>query len=225
VENIVVVEDLLTPVDFEVGAPHYIRSQTSINLIVYNHLQGTGEFYIENSGSGDLYFDIEPETVAPPNAWLSVSPPSGIVPPNETFAVTINVLADTTDNGAFDFFGELHVATNSCPGTTDTVLVIASVLDVENAPAGIPSEFALYPAYPNPFNASTALRFDVPYDIHLNLEIFDINGRSLFVPASGFYTAGSHTVTLNFSGQASGLYVARLTAHGAALSRKLILLK
>ncbi|RKY56991.1 MAG: hypothetical protein DRP89_00360 [Candidatus Neomarinimicrobiota bacterium] len=41
----------------------------------------------------------------------------------------------------------------------------------------IPEKFALYPAYPNPFNAATTIRFDLPEPAEANIKIYDILGR------------------------------------------------
>ena len=55
------------------------------------------------------------------------------------------------------------------------------------------------------------------------LEVFDLAGRSVARPVDGFKTAGRYTATLQAKGLAPGVYVARLTAGGYCVTRKLVL--
>ena len=43
------------------------------------------------------------------------------------------------------------------------------------------TEFNLYPAYPNPFNLVTTLRYDLPEDAMVNITIYDMMGRALLL--------------------------------------------
>jgi hypothetical protein len=55
----------------------------------------------------------------------------------------------------------------------DNILVVAGDLNAYFAP----TEFALSAAYPNPFNPSTTIRFDVMEEVKVKLEVYDLNGR------------------------------------------------
>jgi hypothetical protein len=95
-------------------------------------------------------------------------------------------------------------------------------------------EFALYPCSPNPFNATTAIRFHLPVASRVKLEVFDIAGRNVgsgsgTTPTTGLIDgwrqAGSHEITFDASNLASGVYLARLTAGEFTALEKLVLLK
>ncbi len=78
-------------------------------------------------------------------------------------------------------------------------------------------DYALYPAYPNPFNPSTIIAFDLPETQHVKLEIFDISGRKVRTLVDQIVNSGRHQVTWegrNETGMlvSSGVYVYRIQA-------------
>jgi hypothetical protein len=82
------------------------------------------------------------------------------------------------------------------------------------ARASIPQSYALHESYPNPFNPSTTINFDLPEPAHVSLVIYDVLGRKIAELENGMKEAGYHSVTWNIphGGIASGVYFARFTA-------------
>ena len=70
----------------------------------------------------------------------------------------------------------------------------------------------LYPNYPNPFNPTTVIKYDLPTDSHVSLKVYDVLGREVLSLVDGVQTAGIHQVTLNASELSSGVYFYRLKA-------------
>jgi hypothetical protein len=89
----------------------------------------------------------------------------------------------------------------------------------------LPTQFALYTPYPNPFNASTEIRYDLPKGAHVSLHVFDLLGREVAVLKNGFVEAGTHRLTFDGSNLATGIYFARLEANQFVQTRKLLLVK
>ena len=89
----------------------------------------------------------------------------------------------------------------------------------------IPKEYSLYQNYPNPFNPVTTIKFDIPNDGVVQLEIFDILGRRIITLVDEYKTAGSYEKVFNASSLASGVYVYKLQAGDFISSKKMILLK
>ena len=89
----------------------------------------------------------------------------------------------------------------------------------------IPLEFAFIGAYPNPFNPSTDLVFDLPENSRVNIRIFDILGRQAAVLTDGFLPSGRHTVKWNAENVSSGVYFMRLDAGKHHAVSKLLLVK
>ena len=88
-----------------------------------------------------------------------------------------------------------------------------------------PTEFALHPAYPNPFNPTTNIRFDLPESMNVTLIMYDVQGREVARLVDGWRTEGTYESTFDASGLPSGLYFARLTAGDFQQTRKLLLVK
>ena len=87
------------------------------------------------------------------------------------------------------------------------------------------SEFCLYQPYPNPFNASTAISYQLLAVRNVNLTIYDIAGREVAILVDGMKPAGAHQVVFDADGLTSGVYFARLTAGEFRQTRKILLVK
>jgi hypothetical protein len=85
--------------------------------------------------------------------------------------------------------------------------------------------------YPNPFNASTIVSFNMPQAGYVRLEIFDITGRLIANLLDGFKRAGSHSIIWDSKDMAghqvsSGVYFYRLNIQGgSSVTKEMLLLK
>jgi hypothetical protein len=98
---------------------------------------------------------------------------------------------------------------------------VTSIDDNDN----VPSEITLLKAYPNPFNASTTVSYNLASSGYARVDIFDIMGRLVATLVDGHQTAGPHQVVWDASRVASGTYFARLRVDSKTQSEKLVLLK
>ncbi len=94
----------------------------------------------------------------------------------------------------------------------------------------VPEEFSLLPNFPNPFNPTTTIAFNLPAGGHAAVVIYDNTGRRVRCLFDDDLPAGTHRLTWdarNDEGEAvaSGLYFVTITFDGRSLSRKLTLLK
>jgi pectate lyase len=85
--------------------------------------------------------------------------------------------------------------------------------------------FALCQNFPNPFNPSTTINFEIPKSGVVSLKVYDIYGREIATLVEGVKSAGSHTVEFNGSNLSSGVYFARLRSNSFSQTIKLILAK
>jgi hypothetical protein len=96
---------------------------------------------------------------------------------------------------------------------------------------GIPVQYALHQNFPNPFNPSTTIRFDLPAASRVSIVVYDVTGREVTSLVQGEYAAGSYSTTLDASQLASGVYFYRMMAFGGngaapfVSTNKLLLLK
>jgi hypothetical protein len=88
-----------------------------------------------------------------------------------------------------------------------------------------PCGFELACSYPNPFNSTTQIRFDLPQPALVNLTIFDVLGRKVEILLNETRPAGSHHVAWNAEKEAAGIYFARMEAGEFVQTQKIMLLK
>ncbi|MDZ7807178.1 MAG: T9SS type A sorting domain-containing protein [Gracilimonas sp.] len=90
---------------------------------------------------------------------------------------------------------------------------------------GLPDQFELYNNYPNPFNPRTTIRFAVPIEGPVQLDVYDILGRKVTQLVDQNYQAGFHEVSFDANRLASGVYIYRLSTEGGVLTKKMTLVK
>lgn len=103
-------------------------------------------------------------------------------------------------------------------------------LDGEEASAEVPSSFRLIGNYPNPFNPVTSVQFDLPQQADVHIDLYDPLGRHvLMVPEHIFMAGAGHSMQVDATSLATGLYLYRITARAASATHvatgKMMLLK
>lgn len=112
-------------------------------------------------------------------------------------------------------------------------LVYASVNEIEHgeivgiAPArpSIPASFSLDQNFPNPFNPTTTIKYELPSPSVVRLSVYDILGQEVSLLVNDRKDAGLHEVKFDGSRLASGAYLYRLTAGSIVQTRKLLLVR
>jgi hypothetical protein len=99
------------------------------------------------------------------------------------------------------------------------------VTGVDQYQTTIPLTYELSQNYPNPFNPTTSIDFRLPVRSDVRLVLMNILGQEVKVIASGTYAAGSHSVTLDASSLASGVYFYKLQTEKFSDVKKMVLLK
>jgi len=96
-------------------------------------------------------------------------------------------------------------------------------VEIENL---LPSAFELSQNYPNPFNPGTTIRFGLPADTRVTLEVFNIIGEKVATLLNNeIKSAGYYDVLFNASKLSSGIYFYRLTAGEFISTKKLNIIK
>ena len=89
----------------------------------------------------------------------------------------------------------------------------------------VPTQFELSQNYPNPFNPSTTIRFSLPKQSQLKINIYNMLGELVRILADGNYEAGYHKVTLNAVDLPSGVYIYRIESSEFVQVKKMLLIK
>jgi hypothetical protein len=74
------------------------------------------------------------------------------------------------------------------------------------------TEFNLGQNYPNPFNPSTIIKYSLPSNCQVTLEVYNLLGEKIVTLVNGQKDAGNHEVTFNGSKLTSGVYIYKITA-------------
>jgi hypothetical protein len=89
----------------------------------------------------------------------------------------------------------------------------------------VPDAFNLFNNYPNPFNPTTLITFDVPKAQQVKLRVFDMQGREISVLVNQNLAAGRYQVDFHGNNLASGVYFYSLEAADFYKVNKMVLIK
>ena len=128
----------------------------------------------------------------------------------------------TTDQTVTLDPGEVKIFTTKQFDAPEPGLITSNESDSDS---GTPTSFRLYNNYPNPFNPTTNLSFDIPNVGMVTLEVFDVLGRKVSTLINERKAPGSYTISFNANGLSSGIYFARLSTDNNIQIKKMTLLK
>ena len=219
------------------------------------NIEGSFQFnnaLVENSSQDDTTFYLRPLDLTHFNeVWLSV-PMVITLNENEAFVEITNGNGGWTELATYQFDGyEIFVPNHYdlSPFTDQDSLYfrfrfnnltggfaewIFDDIFIHNIPEWLdadenilPTSFALFRPYPNPFNPITTIRFDIPVETgnEVALRIFDINGRLVETLVNQKLEPGTHEVQWYANNHASGIYFIRMVAGEFVKTQKMILLK
>jgi len=89
----------------------------------------------------------------------------------------------------------------------------------------IPKVFKLYNAFPNPFNPSSTIKFDIPKPDMVKMVIYNMLGQEVFTLVNSHLEAGSYSITWEASNFPSDVYFYKITAGNFTDIRKIVLVK
>lgn len=105
------------------------------------------------------------------------------------------------------------------------VLTVSPGVSEQVNSTDIPESVKLNPNYPNPFNPTTTISFELKEESEVLLSIWNIVGQRVVTLVDGMREAGEHTATWNASEMPSGIYIAQLEVGGKVFIRKMTLIK
>jgi len=194
-----------------ITSPTEGQSMSDVSSITINANAADADGYVRKVEFYQKYHKIG-EAVAAPYSFTWAAPTRG------TYDLIVHVIDDKGKVGK----------------DTVRVKVRSVVSGVKDSDEALPTEFSLYQTYPNPFNPTTEIRYDVPLDSHARIEVFDVTGRLVKTLVNQKIYTGKHTLVWhsdNDAGQpvSSGIYLYVMTAESSqgryAVGRKLALIR
>jgi hypothetical protein len=136
------------------------------------------------------------------------------------------LIGDTLTPGVryyYTVFARTSCGDYSEPDSESQISIMIPTQGIEDEP--IPEKAALLACYPNPFNGSTLIRYNLTSPGRVRLAIYNLAGQRVTTLYDGNQNVGEHNVLWNGNGQSSGVYFARLESGRTQNSIKLILMK
>ncbi|CAN5636490.1 hypothetical protein BH10BAC5_BH10BAC5_01140 [soil metagenome] len=99
------------------------------------------------------------------------------------------------------------------------------VTDVSTIPVQVINNYSLLQNYPNPFNPSTNIKFSLPKNSFVNLQVFDVTGKQVEELVNENLQSGSYSYNFDGTGLTSGVYFYKLSAGNFSEVKKMVLLK
>jgi hypothetical protein len=89
----------------------------------------------------------------------------------------------------------------------------------------VPTEFALNQNFPNPFNSTTVLRYEVPVASDVELIVYDLLGREVARLVRERQAPGTYEVRFDAFALSSGFYLCQMKAASFVQTRRMLLIK
>ena len=193
----------------------------------------------------DISFDLDAMLLAPTEegyetqseqvnlAWDITDLPEGISLSliNNMTGQTVNLYGYPSANvalpskGGFAFPDEIMETYPYVGDAQFTLSVYTDIASSDNEETVIPEEITLHNAYPNPFNPSTMISFDIMEMDKVSLKIYDLTGRQVASLVNRPMAPGYHQITWNPGLLPSGVYLVELTTGGRSFNQKITYIK
>ncbi len=100
-----------------------------------------------------------------------------------------------------------------------------TVTGIDHVLSLIPKKYKLYQNFPNPFNPTTTITYDLPLSGHVKIDVFNLLGQKMKTLVDANKNAGKYEIQYNAENLASGVYYYRLQAGEFRQLKKMILLQ
>ena len=141
----------------------------------------------------------------------------------DSYRVTLNPNCDLSKELDIPF--DIEILSDGYTFWTDSFDLHVIPVGVEDEIAGLPSEYSLSQAFPNPFNPRTTIEYSLPKAGAVSLIVYNLLGQEVIKLVSKNQQAGYHKVRWNASNVSSGIYFYRLHAGDFLQTKKMVLLK
>lgn len=183
---------------------------------------------LHNNGPGDFKFFIM-DTAG--TSWLTITPRAGLLSAGADLQISVRLSAES-GLPAGHYTTDILVISNDTLHTVTGVpvqMTVTSSVGVSEYDSR-PGQFELMPNYPNPFNPSTVIRYQLAVNSKVTLKIYNILGQEVYTLVDREQPAGPYTVVWNGrdhygNAVSNGVYLYRLQAGEFVKTRKMILVK
>ena len=139
---------------------------------------------------------------------------------------TLDLIVRFTPDSSRLYVDTLFIRNNSLTSLVTVPLMGQGTNTITHvAELGIPAEFKLHQSYPNPFNPSTTIQYDLPLPGHVTLVVYNVLGQVVTKLIDDQQGPGIYKAIWEASNVPSGIYFYRLQAGEFVETKKMILLR
>lgn len=206
-----------------VSEPFFLTGGEIIALQEKGNVVGLG-----GDGKSDIRFIIELQSVDRPGAAVRLREAQATSDNTQLFNFRVQGITE----------GEYRLAVRVEAGENAQLLLLehyedwsenkyedADLADVHDVDISVVTHIALEANFPNPFNPSTVIGFQLPEEAHVSLQVYDVLGRLVTTLVNGQVSAGRHQARFDATHLASGMYIYRLQVGGFVQSKTMFLIK
>ena len=139
--------------------------------------------------------------------------------------ISQDIIIVTESKGSFSAVPDGAIGSYPVIGEPRITLVIQYTTIAHNTNFGIPKDFSLYPVYPNPFNPTTVIRYDIPKISDASLSVFDLRGRLIKRLMIKRFKPGRYHYRWVPDMVASGVYILRMQTEEKVFNQKITYIK
>lgn len=121
--------------------------------------------------------------------------------------------------------GLTHYFTNVQANNNITISETGNIIGISPINNQIPGSYKLYQNYPNSFNPSTTIKFNVPVQSLVKIDVFDITGRIVETLVNAELREGYYEINWDASKISSGIYFYIIHAGNFSETKKMVLIK
>ena len=179
----------------------------------------TIEFTVANKGDYPIHFTFQ---VTDLNGFFNASLDDVIIGSQMSQNIVFEGIVEETSSSIIINLGVTPI---HHPHLERALSIIAFSNQLRTRPSSVLTDFHLHDAFPNPFNSSTTLSFDVERETFIHLKAFNIQGRLIKNIISEKYYPGNHSLIWNLDSDAGGIYFIQYQSENHTETQKVLLLK
>ena len=147
----------------------------------------------------------------------------------ENSKVTINYTVRFKDTGGISQLTlirfQLNESTPLLEYSSDRLILQSPNVKIASNLESLADSFNLAQNYPNPANPNTTIKYSIPFEENVNLQVYDLKGNLVETLVNKKQRAGEYQVDLNASNLSSGIYLYRIETSAGIKTKKMSVLK
>lgn len=222
-QSVTIVVDIIDDVDIKL-TPDQLTFSTLVGTNPASQQVG-----ISNNSPSGIQFNWGAVETTP---WLSINPGSGTSPSTVDFNIDVTGLLPGNYTAKV-IIKQISAIATGIEDDEDTVSVTLNVdfqTGVDDLGGTMPTAFSLEQNFPNPFNPTTSIEFNLPKASNVTLSVYNILGQKVVDLVNSSLSAGNKQIEWdgrdkNGRTVESGVYFYKLTADEYTMTRKMMMLK